>query len=172
MKKISKKNPIIAGALSLFLGPIGYAYLGFNFFVAGVSITLIIGLVLALLNLPYPAFFNYLQLLIWAYFGYKFCHIGNQFAESENLSESDVKEYKSMSFSFYLMTHVMMSIVQFYAVILAIFYIFIFFSEGKIFLGILTIFFGIGIAQWFLNSIFTLVSLGIMKLFKIDKKYL
>jgi len=77
MKTINKKNPLFAGALSLFLGPIGYVYLGFNFLVAGISIALIIGIVLSFLNFPYPGFFNYLQLLVWAYFGYKFAHISN-----------------------------------------------------------------------------------------------
>lgn len=170
--KIHKKNPTIAGILSLVFGPIGYVYIGFNFLVAGITISLIIGIVLYVLNFPYPAFFNYLQLLVWAYFGYKFALISNVFAEDENVSETDVKEYKSMSFAFYLMLNVMMSIVQFYALVVVIFLIISFFSQGKIFLGLLTIFFGIGLAQWILNLIFGAISIGIMKVFKIDKKYL
>ena len=172
MKTINKKNPLFAGALSLFLGPIGYVYLGFNFLVAGISIALIIGIVLSFLNFPYPGFFNYLQLLVWAYFGYKFAHISNVFSGDENITETDVKEYKSMSFAFYLMIHVMMSIVRLYAIVVALFFIVVFFSQGKILLALLTLFFGIGLAQWIIESIFGIVSVGIMKIFKIDKKYL
>lgn len=172
MKTINKKNPIVAGALSLFLGPLGYAYLGLNFLVAGVSIALIIGIVLSLLNFPYPGFFNYLQLLVWAYFGYKFAHISNIFSSDENITETDIKEYKSMSFAFYMMIHVMMSIVRFYAVVVALFFTVVFFSQGKILLAILMLIFGIGFAQWIIEMIFGIVSVAIMKAFKIDKKYL
>jgi len=172
MKIINKKNPLLAGVLSLFLGPFGYIYLGFNFFVAGISISLIIGIVLGILNFPYPGFFNYLQLFIWAYFGYKFAHISNFFSNDKNITEVDVKEYKSMSFAFYLMIHVMMSIVRFYAVVVALFFIVVFFSQGKILLAILTLFFGIVITQWVIESIFGIISVAIMKIFKIDKKYL
>jgi len=172
MKTIKQKNPLVAGALSLFLGPIGYLYIGFNFFVAGVSIALIIGIVLSFLNFPYPPIFNYLQLLVYGYFGYKFAHIRNAFSQEENLSETDMKEYKSMSFAFYLMIHVMMSVVRFYAVVVALLFIVVFFSQGKILLALLTLFFGIGLAQWFIEMIFGVVSVAIMKVFKIDKKYL
>jgi len=172
MKTISKKNPVVAGALSLFLGPLGYAYLGLNFLVAGVSIALIIGIVLSLLNFPYPGFFNYLQLLVWAYFGYKFAHISNVFSDESNVTETDVKEYKSMSFAFYMMIHVMMSIVRFYAVVVALFFVVVFFSQGKILLALLTLIFGIGLAQWIIEMIFGIVSVAIMKAFRIDKKYL
>jgi hypothetical protein len=172
MKTLNKKNPLVAGVLSLIFGPLGYIYLGFNFFVAGIAISLIIGIVLAILNFPYPGFFNYLQLIVWAYFGYKFAHISNLFADEQNLSETDIKEVKSMSFAFYLMIHVMMSIVKFYAIVVAIFFIIVFFSKGEILLAFLTLFFGIGLAQWIIGSIFSIISVGIMKVFKIDKKYL
>lgn len=172
MKTISKKNPLLAAAFSLFLGPFGYLYLGFNFLVAGVSIALIIGTVLSILNFPYPEFFNYLQLLVWAYFGYKFAYISNFFSDDENVSEADLTEYKSMSFAFYLMIYVMMSVVRFYAIMVALFFAVSFFSQGEILLALLTIFFGIGIVQWFIEVIFGIVSMGIMKVLKIDKKYL
>ena len=32
---MTKKNPTIAAVLSLFLGPIGYLYIGVNFFYQG-----------------------------------------------------------------------------------------------------------------------------------------
>jgi len=70
------------------------------------------------------------------------------------------------------MIHVMMSIVRFYAIVVALFFIVVFFSQGKILLALLTLFFGIGLSQWIIESIFGIVSVGIMKIFKIDKKYL
>ena len=77
-----------------------------------------------------------------------------------------------MSFAFYMMIHVMMSIVRFYAVVVALFFTVVFFSQGKILLAILMLIFGIGIAQWVIEMIFGIVSVAIMKVFKIDKKYL
>lgn len=172
VKRISKKNPFLAGVLSLFLGPLGYIYLGFNFFVAGLTIALIIVLVLSFLNFPYPSFFNYLQLLVYAYFGYKFAHIGNIFSVEENLSDKDIEEYKSMSFAFYLMTQVMMVLVRFYAFVVGVFMVVVFFSQGRIFKALLMLFLGIAFVQWLLNSIFGFISIGIIRAFRIDKKYL
>lgn len=172
MKNINKKNPLISGALSLFLGPFGYAYLGFNFLVAGIAIALIIGIVLSFLNFPYPDFFNYLQLLVWAYFGYKLAHVSNAFSEEENLSQMDIAEYKSMGFAFYMMINVMMSIVQFYAIVVGFYLVIIFFTQGKTFLALLMLFFGYAVVQWVLTAIFGVISVGIMKVFGIDKKYL
>lgn len=171
-KTIKKKNPFWAGFLALFFGPFGYLYLGFYFFIASIIISIIISLVIFLLNLPYPTFFTYFQFLVFGYFGYKFAHINNILAENDELSGSDIKEYKSFSFALYLMINVMMSIIRFYALIVGIFFVISAFSQGKIFFGLLILFFGIGLAQYVLESIFSLISIAIMKLFKIDKKYL
>jgi len=166
---ISQKNPTIAGVLSLLFGPLGYIYIGFNFLVAGITIFVIIGIVISILNFPYPSFFKYLQLLVYAYFGHKFALLSNVLASDEGLS---VKEYKSMGFAFYLMTHVMMALVQFYAIVIGLYFVYHSFAQGKIFAGILLLFFGIGFVQYFLNFIFAMISLGIMKAFGIDKRYL
>ncbi len=169
---ISQKNPIIAGILSLFFGPLGYVYLGFNFLVAGMAIAVIIALVISILNFPFPFVFKYLQLLWYAYFGYKFAILTNIFAGNVGISENDIKEQKSMWFAFYLMTHVMMALVQFYAIVIGLYFVYHAFAQGRIFVGILILFFGIAFVQYFLNFIFAMISVGIMKAFGIDKKYL
>lgn len=169
---VSQKNPMFAGILSLFFGPLGYIYIGFNFLVAGVAIAVIIGIVISILHFPYPSFFKYLQMLVYAYFGYKFATISNVFAADESLSAKDVEEYKSMGFAFYMMTHVMMALVQFYAIVVALYFVYHSFAQGRIFVGILILFFGIGFVQYFLGFIFAMISFGIMKAFGVEKKYL
>lgn len=168
---LKKKNPTIAGVSSLFLGPVGYLYLGFNYFVAGISIAFIIAFVLSLINMPYPPFFNLLQLFVWAYYGYKIAEIRNAAIE-DSLSDNDAKELKSMSFGFFIMLTVMQTIVQLYAVVAVLFLTYLSFVQHKYFIAILILVFGVSIAQYFLGFIFGLISLGIMKAFKIDKKYL
>ncbi len=77
---MTKKNPTIAAILSLFLGPLGYVYIGIYFFLSGLIISVLFSLVLSLINLPFPHFFDYLQLLVYSYYGYKLATIRNVFA--------------------------------------------------------------------------------------------
>jgi hypothetical protein len=72
MNNLSKRNPVLSGILSLFLGPFGYIYVGLNFFFAALLISILFSFVLLVINLPFPHFFNYLQLLVYAYFGLGF----------------------------------------------------------------------------------------------------
>jgi hypothetical protein len=95
MNEISKRNPIVAGILSLFLGPIGYVYIGGWFMLSGIIISVLFSVVLSIINLPFPDFFNYLQLLVYAYFGYNLATIRNIFADELNLTDEDIKEFKS-----------------------------------------------------------------------------
>lgn len=168
---MKRKNPTITAVSSLFLGPVGYLYLGINYFVAGISIAIIITLVLSLIRMPYPPFFNLLQLFVWAYYGYKIAEIRNAAIE-EGLSDNDEKEFKSMSFSFFIMLTVMQTVVQLYAVVLVLFLTYLAFAQHKYFTAILILIFGVSLAKWILGFIFGLISVGIMKIFKIDKKYL
>ena len=171
MNEISKSNPMVAFVLSLFLGPIGYAYIGGWFMLSGIIISILFLVVLSIINLPYPDFINYLQLLVYANFGYKLATIKNIFAEEWNLTDEDTKEFKSFGFSFVTMTNLLSSLVQFYSVVVGLYLAFKSFSDGNILIGILILIFGIGIMIWLLNSIFAFVSALLMLLFKLDKKY-
>ena len=171
MNEISKRNPTVAGLLSLFLGPIGYVYIGGWFMLSGIIISVLFSVVLSIINLPFPDFFNYLQLLVYAYFGYKLATIRNIFADEWNLTDEDIKEFKSFGFSFVIMTNLLMSLTQFYSVVVGLYLAFKSFSDGKILIGILILIFGIGIMIWLLSSIFAFVSGLLMLLFKVDKKY-
>lgn len=171
-KELKAKNTTIAAILPLLFGPFGYLYLGFNYFIAGISIAFVISNVLYLLHLPYPPFFNFFQLLVWSYYGHRLAVVRNVVVEEGPLTENDIKEFKSMGFAFFMMIHVMMSIVQWYAVIVVLFLVYIKFTEGKYFIAILLLVFGISVAKYLLGLIFGMISIGIMKAFKIDKKYL
>lgn len=168
---IKKKNPYLAGFLSLAFGPIGYAYIGFNYFVAGLTITLIIGLVLWILNYPVPHFFNYLQLFIFAYYGYKITEIRNMFW-ANIFPKEEFEDFKSFSFAFLVMITVMMNIVRLYAFIYGILLVIQFFSEGRYIIALLMLILGIAFIMYFFEMIFGLISAAIMSIFKIDKKYL
>jgi len=171
MNEISKRNPVVAGLLSLFLGPIGYVYIGGWFMLSGIIISVLFSVVLSLINLPFPSFFNYLQLLVYAYFGYKLATIRNIFSDEWYLSEEDIKEFNSFGFSFVIMTNLLMALTQFYSIVVGIYLAFKSFSDGKILIGILILIFGIGILIWLLSSIFAFISGLLMLLFKVDKKY-
>jgi hypothetical protein len=168
---MTKKNPTIATMLSLFLGPIGYLYIGLNFFLSGLIISVLFTLVLTLINLPFPHFFDYLQLLVYAYYGYKLAIIRNMFADEWGITESDVKEFKSFGFSFVVMTNLLMALTQFCSTIVGLYLVYKSFADGKIIVGILILLFGIALISWLLTSIFGFIAGILMLIFKVDKKY-
>ena len=128
---MTKKNTTIATVLSLFLGPFGYLYIGLNFFLSGLVFSVLFTLVLTLINLPFPHFFDYLQLLVYAYYGYKLTIIRNMFADDWGKTESDVKEFKSFGFSFVVMTRLLMALTQFYSTIVGLWLVYKAFADGK-----------------------------------------
>lgn len=167
---IKKKNPYVASFLSLIFGPIGYIYLGLNYFVAGISISLIIVIVFVLFNIPIPHFFNYLQLFIFAYYGYKIAQIRNLFADNIYPQE-EYKELKSFSFAYLVMINVMQNIVRLYAFLFGILWVIRTFQDGRYFVALLILIFGIALIIYFFEMIFGLISAAIMAIFRIDKKY-
>mgnify|MGYP001028089933 CR=1 FL=1 len=171
MNKLSKRSPVLSGVLSLFLGPFGYIYVGLNFFFAALLISILFSVVLLVINLPFPHFFNYLQLFVYAYFGYKLANIRNVFADDWGVSEEDIKEFKSFGFAFVLMTNLLMALTQFYSIAVGLFLAYKSFANGKILIGILILVFGIGLLMWLLSSIFSFISGILMMIFKVDKKY-
>ncbi|MCL5029036.1 MAG: hypothetical protein M1480_08460 [Bacteroidetes bacterium] len=171
MKLLTKKNTTIAGLLSLLLGPIGYFYIGLNFFISGIIISVLFSLVLSIINLPFPHFFSYLQLLVYCYFGYKLAVLRNAFIDDWGVTESDIKDFKSFGFSFVVMTNLLMALTKFYSFIVGLYLAYINFTNGKIFIGILIILFGIAIITWVLTSIFSFISGFLMLIFRVDKKY-
>jgi len=171
MRTLSKRNPTIAAMLSLLTGPIGYIYIGLNFFISGLIIFILFILVLSLIHLPFPHFFDYLQLLVYAYYGYKFAIIRNIFIDDSGVTESDIEEFKSFGFSLVLMTNLLMTLTQFYSASVGLYLVYKSFAAGKIFIGILILLFGIAIITWFLTSLFAFISGLLMLIFKVDKKY-
>lgn len=171
MGKLSKRNPFIAGILSLLLGPVAYVYIGINFLISGIIISVLFSLVLSLINLPFPHFFSYLQLLVYSYFGYKLSIIRNAFVEDWGVTESDIKEFKSFGFSFVIMTNLLMALTKFYSLIVGLYLAYLSFSKGNIIIGILIILFGIALITWALTSLFSFISGILMLIFRVDKKY-
>ena len=88
------------------------------------------------------------------------------------LSEEDIKEFKSFGFSFVIMTNLLMALTQFYSTIVSFYLVYKNFDEGKYFMAILILIFGIAIISWLLTSIFSFISYLLMLLFRVDKKYL
>lgn len=168
---MNKRNPTLATILSLFLGPIGYLYIGLNFFLSGLIISVLFSLVLTVINLPFPHFFDYLQLLVYAYYGYKLAIIRNMFADEWGITESDIKEFKSFGFSFVVLTNLLMALTQFYSTIVGFWLVYNSFANGKILQGILILIFGIALISWLLTSIFGFIASILMLIFKVDKKY-
>ena len=166
---MTKKNPTIAAILSLFLGPLGYVYIGIYFFLSGLIISVLFSLVLSLINLPFPHFFDYLQLLVYSYYGYKLATIRNVFADDWGVTESDVKEFKSFGFSFVVMINLLMALTQFYSIIVGFWLVYDSFANGHILKGILI--FGIAIISWLLTTIFSFIAGILMLIFRVDKKY-
>jgi len=171
MNNLSKRNPIVAAVLSLLTGPLGYLYIGFYFFLSGLIISTLFTLVLSLINLPFPHFFDYLQLLVYSYYGYKLAVVRNAFADDWGVTDTDIKEFKSFGFSFVVMTNLLMALTQFYSTIVGLYLVYNSFSEGKILIGILILIFGIALISWLLTSIFGFIAGLLMLIFKVDKKY-
>lgn len=171
MNLLSKKNPIIAGVLSLFLGPIGYIYIGLNFFISGIIISVLFSIVLSFISLPFPHFFNYLQLLVYCYFGFKLTVLRNLYIDEWGVTESDIKDFKSFGYSFVVMTNLLMALTKFYSVIVGFYFAYINFRNGRVFIGILIILFGIAVISWLLTLIFSFISAFLMLIFRVDKKY-
>ncbi|MDR3666560.1 MAG: hypothetical protein P4L35_06945 [Ignavibacteriaceae bacterium] len=169
---MTKKNPTIATVLSLILGPVGYLYIGLNFMLSGIIITALFTFVLSLFNFPFPNIFNYLQLLVYAYFGYKLSILRNVFVDSWDLTSDDIKEYKSFGYSFVIMTNLLMTLIQFYSTIVGLYLVYKSFENGRIVVAILILVFGIALIKWVLTSVFSFLSGLLMLLFRVDKKYL
>jgi hypothetical protein len=110
-------------------------------------------------------------MLVYGYYGYKLATIRNLFVDEWGVTEDDIKEFKSFGFSFVIMNNLLMTLVQFYTIIAGLFLAFKSFSNGKIFIGILIIVFGIALIKWLLTLIFGFLSGLLMLLFKVDKKY-
>lgn len=168
---MTKRNPTIATFLSLFLGPLGYIYIGPYFFLSGLIVSVLFTVVLSVINLPFPHFFDYLQLLVYAYYGHKLAVVRNMFVDYWGTTESDIKEFKSFGFSFVIMTNLLMALTQFYSIIVGLYLVYNCFAEGKIFIGILILLFGIALLKWILTSIFGFISGLLMLIFRVDKKY-
>jgi hypothetical protein len=168
---MTKKNPIIATVLSLFLGPLGYIYIGLNFFISGLIIAVLFYLFLSLINLPFPHFFIYLQLLVYGYFGHQLAIVRNKASEDLDVTEDEIKEFKSFGFGFVIMIKLLMTLTQFYSIIVGLYFVYNSFSDGKILKGILILLFGIAIISWLLTSIFGFISGILMLIFRVDKKY-
>lgn len=171
MNNLPKRNPTIAAVLSLFTGPLGYIYIGLNFFLSGLIISVLFTVVLSFINLPFPHFFDYLQLLVYAYYGYKLAIVRNMFADDWGVTDSDIKEFKSFGFSFVVMTNLLMALTQFYSTIVGFYLVYKNFANGKYFVAILILIFGIALISWLLTSIFSFISGLLMLLFRVDKKY-
>ena len=171
MELLSKRNPTVAGALSLFLGPIGYIYIGLNFFISGIIVSILFSLVLSIINLPFPYFFSYLQLIVYSYFGYKLSTLRNAFVDDWGITETDIKEFKSFGFSFVVMTNLLMALTKFYSFVVVLYLSYLSFTNGRIVIGILIIIFGIALITWVLTSIFSFISGLLMVIFRVDKKY-
>ena len=168
---MTKRNPNIAGTLSLFLGPLGYLYIGTNFFISGIIISVLFIWVLSFFDLPFPYFFNYLQLIIYCYFGYKLSILRNDFIDDWGVTESDVKDFKSFGFSFVVMTNLLMMLIKFYSLIVGLYLAYINIANGRIFIGIIIILFGIALITWLLTTVFSFISGLLMFIFRVDKKY-
>ena len=172
MNNLSKRNPTVAALLSLFTGPLGYVYIGLNFFLSGLIISVLFTVVLSLINFPFPHFCDYLQLLVYAYYGYKLAIIRNVFADDWGVTQIDIKEFKSFGFSFVVMTNLLMVLTQFYSTIVGLYLVYKSFADGNILIGILILIFGIGLISSLLTSIFAFLAGLLMLVFKVDKKYL
>ncbi len=171
MKTLKSRNLYIAAALSLFLGPLGFLYVGWTFMVSGLIITAIFALVLSIINQPTPSVFEYLQLIIFSFHAYKLATIRNIIADDPMTSPEDINQFHSFGFSTVAMTSVLMTLAQYYSLVVGLYMAYVSFSNGKILFGILIIIFGISLIMWVVTSIFGFISSMLMVLFKVDDSY-
>jgi hypothetical protein len=171
MNTLKSRNLYIAAILSLLLGPLGFLYVGWTFMVSGLVITAIFALVLSIINLPTPSVFEYLQLIIFSFHAYKLAAIRNIIAVDPMTTEEDIKQYHSFGFSMVAMTSVLMTLAQYYSLVVGFYMAYVSFANGKILIGILIVVFGISAIMWVLTSIFGFISSLLMVLFKVDDAY-
>ncbi|MBT6051652.1 MAG: hypothetical protein HOG49_33020 [Candidatus Scalindua sp.] len=171
MTTLKGRNLLLAAILSLFLGPLGFLYVGWTFMVSGLIITAIFALVLSIINLPTPSLFEYLQLVIFSYHAYKLATIRNLVANDPMTTMEDIKQFKSFGFSVIAMTSVLMTLAQYYSLVVGFYMAYISFANGKILIGVLIVIFGISAIMWVLTSIFGFISSVLMVIFKVDDAY-
>jgi len=171
MNTLTSKNLYLAAALSLFLGPLGFLYVGWTFMVSGIIVTAIFALVLSIINLPTPSVFEYLQLIIFSFHAYKLAAIRNIIADDPMITTEDIKQFNSFGFSIVAMTSVLMTLAQYYSLVVGLYMAYMSFSSGKILVGILIIVFGISLIMWVVTSIFGFISGLLMMIFKVDDSY-
>jgi len=172
LSNFSNKNPVISCLATLLLGPLGFLYIGFNFFIGAMLVSILFNIVLAIINLPIPEIFKYIQLIVYGYFGYIIATTRNAISNDLYTSEDEIKEFKSFGFSIFIMNGLMMRMAQIYGVVTGLYMTYMSFSNGKIFLGMMMLIFGIGVIIWFVSFIFSIVSVLLVSIFKLDSKYL
>jgi hypothetical protein len=123
------RNPTLAAILSLVFGPIGFAYIGTNYLISGMIYTILLNLVLAFINIPYPDFIIWIQFLFYAYYGYKYCNLRNSLIEQNNSSD--------FGFTFFFIGIEFIDLTKYYSYVLSGYTIYFNFTQGMFSKGIL-----------------------------------
>jgi hypothetical protein len=169
MKPLTKRSPAIAGILSFIIGPIGYCYIGFNFFISGIIIWSIFSTIFIFIKYPLPNGTEYLQLLVYSYFGYELAIIRNILVYGREVQDNE-KIFRSVKYGIYIMVKMLITVGQLYALYFGLYFTYISIVNGHIFIGIL-ILLGSLLTIWVLKSIMGYLSTLIMKHFNIDSKW-
>lgn len=157
MNLIGKRNPILAALLSAILGPIGYVYIGLNYFISGIIISIVLNLVLFSINIPYPHLFIYIQFLFYAYYGYKFSILKNNSLITDYIIEES--RLDDFGLTFLLISGGLFSkLKDFYTTLIGGYTLYLYFHQHNYFKGVLVTT-CIYIVSWGLGYLFPIISI-------------
>lgn len=145
--------PILAGLLSLFIGPCGYAYIGLDYMISGIIFSVIFNLLLTLSGLHLPQSIILIQFFIYAYCGYKYAIYRNTM---EFFTKDTVKEKLGLNEFGYTLTMTLSlfkRLIQSYSLIIGFYFVILNFTNDEYVKAILILLIGIPIALWGLSFV-------------------
>lgn len=150
----NERNPILAGLLSLFMGPFGYAYIGLDYMMSGIIISVIFNLLLSLTTgLQLPQSFIIIQFFVYAYCGHKYAIYRNAM---EFFTKDTVKEkfgLNEFGFTLTMTMPLLKRLIMSYSLIIGFYFVKINFNNEEYINATLIILIGIPIAFWGLSFV-------------------
>jgi len=161
---IKKKNPIIAAILSLILGPFGYFYIGWKYFIMALAMFIVFVGILIFVNLdpsvlsPKAHFLlRFLLLMVLAWKAYTICSIRNILIDAKDKNVNELNSFPVVAMA---MSDLLVGIGVFYAGAISIYVSTKMFLGGNLLKGFLYLIIGTPALIWIASFVFGLIAIG------------
>ena len=131
---MKKRNPMLAAVLILFLGPIGFVFVGWRYALLAFILLLFFASVLTVVGFPAPWWIKYFILPALAYKGYKIVSFRNNLISD---GDQDVRYLNTFCGATIAMSDALVLIAVIYCLVVGIFASFKMLLAGVVFSGLI-----------------------------------